>query len=51
MNKIAEIEKLKKELEKEVKSEITNNITINLIKCKIFQLGLGLNFNDINKSY
>jgi hypothetical protein len=49
MNKVAEIEKLKKQLEKEYNSESIDKVKVNEIKKKIFHLGLGLTFNDINK--
>lgn len=49
MNKIAEIEKLKKELEKEGNSENPDVNLINKLKKQIIQIGMGLTLNDINK--
>lgn len=49
MNKVAEIEKLKKELEKEINSENKDINLIEKLKKQIIQLGLGLTFNDFKK--
>jgi hypothetical protein len=49
MNKKLEIEKLMDEAYTESKKEQPDNEKIKRLRVKIFNLGIGLNFNDINK--